>query len=49
MSEITMLYYGNNEELHSAHRGFAESIDAVVLSILNISPHSVKSFYQELN
>ena len=44
-----MLYHGNNEELHPAHRGFAESIDADILSISSTSPHSVRSFYQELS
>ena len=42
-----MLYHGNNEDLHPAHRGFAESVDADVLSVSNTSPHSTKSFYQE--
>jgi len=44
-----MLYHGNSEELHPAHRGFAESIDADILSISETSPHSMKSFYQELS
>lgn len=47
MSDIAMLYHGNSEDLHPAHRGFAESIHADVLSVSNTSPHSVKSFYQE--
>lgn len=49
MPSVAILYHGNNEELHPAHRGFAESVDADVLSISNTSPHSIKSFYQELN
>lgn len=47
MSDIAMLYHGNNEELHPAHRGFAESINADIVSVSNSSPHSGKSFYQE--
>lgn len=49
MSNVAMLYHGNNEELHPAHRGFAESINADILSISNTSPHSVTSFYQEFS
>ncbi|WP_380677911.1 glycosyltransferase family 4 protein [Salinigranum sp. GCM10025319] len=47
MKNVAMLYHGNNEELHPAHRGFAESIDADVLPVSDTSPHSTKSFYQE--
>ncbi len=43
-----MLYHGHNEELHPAHRGFAEAINADIRSISNTSPHNVKSFYQEI-
>lgn len=43
-----MIYHGNNEELHPAHRGFAESINADILSISETSPHSIQSFCQEL-
>lgn len=43
-----MLYHGHAEELHPAHRGFAESIDADIVSVSNTSPHTTKSFYQEL-
>lgn len=48
MSNVAMLYHGNNEELHPTHRGFAESIGADILSIADVSPHSSKSFYQEM-
>jgi len=48
MSDVAVLYHGNNEELHPAHRGFAESIDADIISISNTDPHSAKSFYQEV-
>jgi Glycosyltransferase len=48
MSDIAMLYHGNSEDLHPAHRGFAESINADILSVSETDPHSVKSFYQEL-
>ncbi|MDB2282663.1 glycosyltransferase family 4 protein [Halorubrum ezzemoulense] len=44
-----MLYHGNNEDLHPAHRGFAEAINADLLSVSNTSPHSKKSFYQEFS
>lgn len=48
MSNIAMLYHGHAEELHPAHRGFAESIDADIVSVSSTSPHTAKSFYQEI-
>lgn len=42
-----MLYHGSSEELHPAHRGFAESIGSDILSVSETSPQSLKSFYQE--
>lgn len=48
MSTVAMLYHGSSEELHPAHRGFAEAIDADLVSISETSPHSITSFYQEL-
>lgn len=47
MENLAMLYHGNSEDLHPAHRGFAESIEADILSVSEVSPHSAKSFYQE--
>ena len=48
MSDVAMLYHGNIEDLHPAHRGFAEAIGADLVSVSETSPHSMKSFYQEL-
>ena len=44
-----MIYHGHNESLHPAHRGFANSIDADVISVSNTPPDSIKSFYQEFS
>ena len=49
MSNVAMLYHKNSEELHPAHRGFAESIGADIISTSEASPQSAKSFYQEFS
>lgn len=49
MSKVAMLYHKNSEELHPAHRGFAESINADIISTSETSPQSARSFYQEFS
>ena len=45
MSDVAMLYHGNS--FHPAHRGFAESIDADIISVVEFAPESEKSPYEE--
>lgn len=44
MSSVAMLYHGN--DFHPAHRGFAESIDADVISVAEFAPQS-GSYYEK--
>lgn len=43
-----MLFHPNSGGIHPAHRGFAECINANILSVSETNPQSAKSFYQEL-
>lgn len=43
MSNVAMLHHGN--DFHPAHRGFAESIDADIISVAEFAPQSKKSMY----